>query len=250
MKKMKILAIETTGKYGSAALIDEEGRIYSADTHDGFEHLRELISTIDNTLFIAGCRKENLTHVAASVGPGSFTGIRIGVTAARTLAQILDIPCISVSSLAGMARRVQKDAADQNHSVIAPIINARRHQVYAGAWLQNGGRMETILEERQYMIEELLQLLGSYTNVYFTGDGIDAYEDIIRGNMNENSFVFADEGIRYQHASSVACIALEKAEAGELLGYDELIPEYMRLAEAEQKLKDGTLSSKIKTMDF
>ena len=242
---MKILAIETTGKYGSAAVIDDEGRLFSAESHDGNDHLRELISTIDKTLSEAGCSKEELTHVAASVGPGSFTGIRIGVTAARTFSQMLNIPCIGVSSLTAMALRALEDAKENGCSVVAAIINARRHQLYAGAWRITDIGTEPVLEEKQYMIEEFLDLLKDEESVYFIGDGIDAYGDIISENRKEGTYCFAPEDTRYQHASTVAGLAFALAAAGKIQSYDELLPEYMRLAEAEQRLKEGTLSDKI-----
>ena len=243
---MKILALETTGKYGSAALIDDEGRIYCADSHDGMEHLREIMGSVESALDRAGCKKEDITHIAASVGPGSFTGIRIGVTVARTFAQMKDIPCISVSSLHAMAERVKEDAAGNSCRIIAVIINARRHQVYAGVWEIEDRNLIIRHVEKQYMIEELLEMLASDETVYFTGDGIDAYEDIIKDSRSEDTYMLAGEDIRYQHASTVAKIALAKAKAGETIGYDELLPEYMRLAEAEQNLRAGTLSDKIK----
>lgn len=242
---MKILAIETTGKYGSAALIDDEGRLFSAESHDGNDHLRELIGTIEETLKEAGCSKEELTHVAASIGPGSFTGIRIGVTAVRTLSQMLNIPCIGVSSLMAMALRAIEDAAEHKCGVIAAVINARRHQVYAGAWRISNGVTEALLEEKQYMIEDFLNSLKDKGRVYFIGDGVDAYEDIIAESLPAESFILASEEMRYQHASTVAGLAFALAAAGRTLSYDELMPEYMRLAEAEQRLKEGTLSDKI-----
>jgi tRNA threonylcarbamoyladenosine biosynthesis protein TsaB len=102
------------------------------------------------------------------------------------------------------------------------------------------------------MIEELLEKLmpkmaeHAGTVAFFTGDGIDAYGSIIEGTLPEGSYVFADEELRYQHAESVAKIALRKARAGDTLTYDELMPEYMRLAEAEQRLRAGTLSDRIR----
>ena len=107
------------------------------------------------------------------------------------------------------------------------------------------------MEEKQYMIEELLEEINRKTAEYsgaaafFTGDGIDAYGDIIKSTMPEGSYLFADEDLRYQHAESVARIALRKADRGEILSYNELMPEYMRLAEAEQRLRAGTLSDRI-----
>jgi tRNA threonylcarbamoyladenosine biosynthesis protein TsaB len=255
---LKILAIETTGKYGSASLIDDTGRVYSASSHTEMDHLRGIISLVDEALNAAGTAKAELTHIAASVGPGSFTGIRIGVTTVRTMSQMLGIPCIGVSSLEALSRRIDPEAyrqAGHGEIRIVPVINARRHQTYAGAWDGSG---RAILEERQYMIEELLGILMGEENTapekqdnrefftVFTGDGIDAYSEIIETTMPAGSFVFAPEEIRYQHSETVADIALEMASAGKTKGYDELMPEYMRLAEAEQRLKAGTLSDRIR----
>lgn len=254
---MKILALETTGRYGSASVIDDDGRVYSAASSEEMNHLSGMISLIDEAISSAGTGKKELSHIAASIGPGSFTGIRIGVTTARTMAQMLGIPCIAVSSLEGMGCRVLDEAISKGALYIAPIINARRHQTYAAVYeaVYTSGMEKSslvpVLEEKQYMIEDLLEDLRTRLAehegavVLFTGDGIDAYEDIIRESLDEGSYLLAGEDLRYQHSESVARIALAKAAAGETLGYDDLMPEYMRLSEAEQRLKAGTLSDKI-----
>lgn len=256
-----ILALETTGKYGSAAVIREDGSVFCASSDTEMNHLKDIITISDEAVKAAGIEKSDLTHIAASAGPGSFTGIRIGVTTARTLGQMLRIPCIAVSSLEAMARRVLSDAISSDALYVAAIINARRHQTYAGAWEavfttdHEQQSIVSVLEEKQYMIEDLLAELTARASehggkVFFTGDGIDAYEDIIRAAFEERGIsdlmILADEEIRYQDAASVAEIALRKANAGEALGYDDLLPEYMRLAEAEMRLKEGSLSDKIR----
>lgn len=255
---MKILAIETTGKYGSASVTDETGSVFSAASTEEMNHLKGMITLIDQAINDSGIRKDELTHVAASVGPGSFTGIRIGVTTARMMSQMLGIPCIGVSTLKAMAVRALDRAISAGALYVVPVINARRHQTYAGvyeaAFTSDGEHQAAIpvMDERQYMIEELLEELRKRMAehdgaiAFFTGDGIDAYADIIEGAMPEGSFIFADEDLRYQHSESVAKIALAKACRGEVLAYDELMPEYMRLAEAEQRLKAGTLSDRIR----
>ena len=86
--------------------IMEDGRVFCASSETEMNHLKDIITISDEALMKAGISKNELTHVAASAGPGSFTGIRIGVTTARTLGQMLKIPCIKVSSLEGMALRV------------------------------------------------------------------------------------------------------------------------------------------------
>ena len=257
-KDMKILAIETTGKYGSASVTDETGGVFSACSSEEMNHLRGMITLIDEALSEAGVTKDELTHVAASVGPGSFTGIRIGVTTARIMSQMLGIPCIAVSTLEAMACRSLDKAISSGALYVVPVINARRHQTYAGVYeavFTTDGEHQSaipVMEEKQYMIEDLLEELRqklaehSGAAAFFTGDGIDAYSDIIESTMPEGSFIFADEDLRYQHAESVAVIAHRKADAGETLTYDELMPEYMRLAEAEQRLRAGTLSDRIR----
>ena len=255
---MNILAIETTGKYGSASVINETGEVFSAVSTEEMNHLKGMMILIDEAIREAGIDKRELTHIAASVGPGSFTGIRIGVVTARVMAQMLDVPCVAVSSLEAMGERVLDAAVSAGALYVVPVINARRHQTYAGVWeaeFTSDYEQKTlcaVIEEKQYMIEELLDLLKEKAACYdgatcfFTGDGIDAYEDIIKDAMSEGSYVFAGEELRYQHAESVARIALKKAKAGKVLGYNELMPEYMRLAEAEQRLKAGTLSDRIR----
>lgn len=254
---MKILAIETTGKYGSASVIDETGNVYSAASSEEMNHLRGMITLIDEAIREAGITREELTHVAASVGPGSFTGIRIGVTTARIMSQMLGIPCIGVSTLAAMAERALERAISAGALYVVPVINARRHQTYAGVYeavFTTDCEQQSavpVMEEKQYMIEDLLEelrgMLSEHSGAaaFFIGDGIDSYGDIIRSSLPEGSYVFAEEELRYQHAESVAGIALKKAEAGDTLTYNRLLPEYMRLAEAEQRLKAGTLSDRI-----
>ena len=266
---MNILAIETTGKYGSASVINETGEVFSAVSTEEMNHLKGMMILIDEAIREAGIDKSELTHIAASVGPGSFTGIRIGgpgsftgirigVVTARVMAQMLDVPCVAVSSLEAMGERVLDAAVSAGALYVVPVINARRHQTYAGVWeaeFTSDYEQKTlcaVMEEKQYMIEELLDLLKEKAACYdgatcfFTGDGIDAYEDIIKDAMSEGSYVFAGEELRYQHAESVARIALRKAVSGDTLTYRGLMPEYMRLAEAEQRLRAGTLSDRIR----
>jgi tRNA threonylcarbamoyladenosine biosynthesis protein TsaB len=252
---LKILALETTGRYGSAAVIDDDGRLWRASSSEEMNHLRGMMTLVDDALTSAGVPKDELTHIAASAGPGSFTGIRIGVTTARTMAQMLGLPCIGVSSTEALAKGALADAVSAGAGYIVPVINARRHQTYAAVFTadRETQSLEPVLGEKQYMIEDLLEELLARLKehdgaaAYFTGDGIDAYKEIIEDAMPEGSYIFADEDKRYQRAGSVAEIALAKAGAGLTVGYDGLMPEYMRLAEAEQRLRAGTLSDRIRT---
>lgn len=241
---MYILALETTGKYGSASVIDESGQCVTASSREEMNHLKEIITLTEESIERAGITKADLTHVAASVGPGSFTGIRIGVTTARTLGQVMNLPCISVSSLEGMALHGLSLRKDE--MIICPIINARRHQTYSGVWKVSEGKIESVLPEKQYMIEELLTELQKMEGpVLFVGDGIDAYENIIAETLAPEKYSLADQECRYPDSEWVAKVALRKALQGETCFYKELLPNYMRKSEAEMRLEAGTLSRKI-----
>ena len=259
---MNILALETTGKYGTAAVIKDNDPAICVSSNNEMSHLQDIINMSEEALGQAGISKNELTHVAASVGPGSFTGIRIGVTTARTLGQMLGIPCVAVSSLEGMEYRVEDMAIDNGCGLILAIINARRNQTYAGLWTVSYDPdtattvTESAAEERQYMIDEVLAIAkdklaaineGRETacKLLITGDGADAYADIIENVLAEESYIIADEELRYQSADAIVELAKFKAEAGEAVAFEELMPNYMRLSEAEQRLKEGTLSSKI-----
>lgn len=246
---MYILALETTGSCGSAAVADDNGRVVSASSSNEMNHLKDIIELSREAISSAGIDKKDITHIAAGVGPGSFTGIRIGVTVARTAAQMLGLPCTGISSLEAMAERVRKYAADNGAEYIAAIINARRHQTYGGVWRLEEGRLEPVFEQKQYIIEDLLSSMLSSCrgSILFTGDGTDAYGDVISAATGEGAdILLAPADIRYQHAAETALLGLRAVREGRTVPYTELLPNYMRLSEAEQRLREGSLSSKIK----
>ena len=255
---MRILAVDSSAKACSVALTDDKKIIGSFFINTALTHSQTLVPMIDALLRNTAVSLDSVDVLAVSVGPGSFTGIRIGVTTARIMSQMLDIPCIAVSTLEAMAVRALDKAISAGALYVVPVINARRHQTYAGVYeavfttdCEHQSAIP-VMEEKQYMIEDLLSELQtrmaehSGAVAFFTGDGIDAYADIIESTMTEGSYAFADEDLRYQHAEAVARIALGKAAAGDTLTYNGLMPEYMRLAEAEQRLRAGTLSDRIR----
>lgn len=250
---MYILAIETTGPKGSAALIDESGAVSCRISAEEMNHLKDLMPMAQALLDAENIAKSELAAVAASIGPGSFTGIRIGVASARAISQALSIPAISVPTLDSFKTKCGGSV------VIMPIFNARRGQVYGGIYDENGA---DILKSGPYMLTDCFAALDAYfaqqrnnpcgmpqaMTIKVYGDGIDAYEEQLAGfaaDMAEKygavQIIPAEKEDRYQLASMTAVCALEKFKAGETISYDRLLPDYMRATEAEQKLKDGTL---------
>lgn len=227
---MFILGIETTGKVGSVAIIDSSGKTVSRVTTDSMSHLRELVPMIKELVDELGISLNELDAIAVSVGPGSFTGIRIGLATAKTLAQTLCKKCISVNSL-----EIFREKADGDNKV-AVIYNARRGQVYGAIYGNDGSE---VLPPGPYMLDEVLEAAEAYDDIKWYGDGVIAYADRL-SSMN-----IADVDEINQSADMVCRCACLKLEDGELLDFDQLEPEYMRLPEAEQKLKDGRLAEEL-----
>ena len=255
---MYILAIETTGAYASVALLDEVSRaprvLSVIHGNDRFSHLQNLTPQISRILEEHSLTAGDLTAVAVSCGPGSFTGIRIGVSTARALAQVLDIPCIPVSALEALALRkeeAEQDSAAKNQAsrrLICPALDARRKQVYGAAYEIVEGVPVCVIEPASCLMTEFLQKLDSrlddpsneITEVFFLGDGIDTCGDLLEAwtGKEKAAVAYAPKEIRYQDAATVALRGWQLWQEGKSCGYMELEPEYLRMAEAEKKLKD------------
>lgn len=234
--------METTGKSGSVALIGDEGKVCGFKTADDpMSHLKNLIPMTAAMLSEAGIAKSELTHIAASVGPGSFTGIRIGVSTARALCRCFDIPAVAVPTLEGFLHKKElaEFTAPDSDTVVCAIINARRNQVY--------GIIDGYMPSSSCLIGDIIKIINEKVlpagkKVLFLGDGVDAYaKQIEDGIADASKFEYAPAENRYQDAVSVGLLAYQKVKAGELLDAEDLLPEYMRKAEAEQKLEAGQL---------
>ena len=261
---MYILAIETTGPKASAALLTAPDRgaaqggqgrtavlLGERSSDEAKNHLKNLLPLIRQLLDECGVSKNELTHIAASVGPGSFTGIRIGVATARALAQVLQLPCAAVPTLetfryaeAGKAEQKEPQESDACRPLVCGIINARRGQVY--------GIVEDCLPGGPYMLTDVLEAIAQKAlpngkTVRFYGDGIAAYEAQIRsyfddlGYREAKDYFFAAPEERDQSAAAAAYAALERIADGETVSFEQLLPDYMRKAEAEVKLAAGQL---------
>lgn len=236
---MYILAIETTGKLGSVALINGDGQVLGEkNASDPMTHLRSLVPMISQLLEETKVKKDKLTHIAASIGPGSFTGIRIGVSTARALCQALDLPAVAVPTLESFLYK-REAVLKETDTVVCAIINARRGQVY--------GVIEDYMEPQACMLTDVIKIIKEQIfplkkNVLFFGDGIEAYGKQIEDELSGlGKYSFAEQSFRYQDAASAGILAYEKVRGGEITDYIRLIPDYMRKAEAEQKLEAGEL---------
>lgn len=240
---MNILAIETTGAEASVAVINDKGEVFMETSDQKMNHLQNLMPMVDILLMKRGMSIDDVDYIAVSEGPGSFTGIRIGVSSARALAQALDLKTISVPTLQSFLYN-----ASDYQGIICPIFDARRSQVYGGAYRWAGdGRFIEVVPGAAYDLHEMLELLAAAVQknqeITFFGDGIIPYREQILNwqgsSLNDNIRVrFAEDGIRLQKASSVARLAMEIYREGKVKSLYDLKPVYMRKAEAERKLEE------------
>ena len=200
---MYILALETTGPHASVAIINEEGTVVENSSDAVLNHLQHLMPMTQELLEKAGLQLGDMTAIAASQGPGSFTGIRIGVSSARALAQVTGLPTIAVPTLKSFAYNVP-----DFEGLICPVFDARRSQVYAGAYRWVDGEIVEVVEGAPYSIDEFVEKTAEtgLPRMIF-GDGIKAYGDRF---LPEE---IAPEDIRLQVASSVAKLAKDMYDA-------------------------------------
>lgn len=228
---MYILALETTGAHASAAIINEKGQVLEKRGQGVLNHLQYLMPMVKELLEESELQLSDMTAIAASKGPGSFTGIRIGVSSARALAQVLNAETIGVPTLKAFAYNMPEYGG-----LICPVFDARRNQVYAGAYKWEGGEIREVVKGAPYSIDEFLEKVraaeekGTETPLFF-GDGTKAYGDWFKAEE------IAPEEVRLQTAASVAKLAMDMKQAGLVQTYEELKPDYMRKAEAERKLE-------------
>ena len=223
---MRILSIESSAKAASAALCEDGKLVCQYWQASGLTHSRTLLAMTESLLKNLEISMADVDAVAVAKGPGSFTGIRIGVAAAKGLAWGADKPVIGVSTLEAMAHHL----SDRENCVICPVMDARRSQVYNAKFVSRDGRLERLCPDRAISVEQLIVEAKSDEKMYFlVGDGAAMCYNI----MSEQgvSVRLAQDPIRLQSAWGVAMAA----QGGEMIPPDDLIPNYLRLSPAERE---------------
>lgn len=226
---MLIFGTDTCCMAATAALVSEDAMIAQTVINHKKTHSQKMMPQIEEMFRAAELLPGDVDAFAAAVGPGSFTGVRIGVATVKALAQGCGKPCVAVSTLEALAF-----PSHFFDGFISPILDARRGQVY-NAVFEGGNRgMSRLTEDRALSLEELLsELEKSDKNILFMGDGVPVHHERIECVLGERA-VFAPKVTRLNLAGAVAEIGLEKFKKGEIVSYGELVPQYVRLSQAEQ----------------
>ena len=243
---MKILAIESSGLTAGCAYL-EDGIIKSEYyINNRLTHSRTLLPMIEDMSKLSGITLSELSAVAVSAGPGSFTGLRIGAATAKGLTLAFDIPIVKVSSLKGLAALIPSD-----NTLICPIMDARRGEVYCAAYLcKSSGNGDFLYDA---LIPDSAMPMDSFTGMVekvmdekrigaslFTGDGVPVHRTLIMERLADRAS-FAPEGLGRQRAMSIALLGAQEFEKGNTVSSDDFVPDYLRRPLAEKEKEEGIL---------
>lgn len=228
-----ILAIDTSAKPVSCALMQEDKILACYYANTGLTHSQTLLPMVEHILRTADVSIECLDAIAVNAGPGSFTGVRIGVSAVKGLAFAHNKPCIAVSTLEAMAQPVSV-AEDV---LICCVMDARCQQVYTAMFEKDREDNCVRLSKDEAISLETLKerLLAARRPIILVGDGGDISYVYLRDSVPD--LRLAPSSVRYQSAAGTAVSAMAKWRAGETMTAAELLPVYLRLPQAERELR-------------
>ena len=225
---MRILALESSAKAASCAVLEDGGVLASAWQATGLTHSRTLLPMVEDMLKNSELSMRDMDAVAAAAGPGSFTGLRIGIAAVKGLAWAAEKPCVPVSTLEAMAWPL---AHLEGNIVCA--MDARRQQIYNAAFLAEGGTLTRLREDRAVSLEEAAADLAEMDGpIYIVGDGAQLCFDFFTGKGVDCQL--APAHLRLQSAVGVGLAAWRRWPEG-AVSAQELAPVYLRLSQAERE---------------
>ena len=226
---MKILALESSAVAASVALCEDETLIAQAFQNTGLTHSQTLLPLTEDLLKNCGLTMADVDLIAVAEGPGSFTGLRIGVAAAKGLAWGGELPCAGCSTLESMAWNL---AGFEGEVCVA--MDARRKQVYNARFRVDGQQPHRLTPDRAISLEDLIaELQGTDAAQIIVGDGAQlCYDALTAAGIPAK---LAPPNLRMQSAWGVARLALEKARNGQTITANELAPVYHRLSQAERE---------------
>lgn len=228
---MRILAFETSAKAASAALLEDGRLVAESYQNRGRTHSRTLMKMAEDLLRSCGVPVSGIDAAAVAAGPGSFTGVRIGVAAAKGFAWGLGIPCRGVSTLEAMAW-----TAAPGDALVVPAMDARRDQVYCAAFYRTEDGVRRVWEDSAVSIAELGGRLETVPGEkILVGDGAELCYNTLRDKLS--GLRLTAEHLRFQRASGVALGAWDALRRGEPSCAASLVPTYLRMSQAERERK-------------
>jgi len=220
---MILLAIETSGPVGSVALSSDDTVLAEVQVDAGMVHGRELVPMLEKVLRAAGRNTSSVDVIAVSMGPGSYTGLRVGVSCAKTLAYALSRPVVGVSSLEVIAYN-----APPTRRLVWTVVDARRRHLYVAGFVRSDAGLLRTYDDAAIEFHRLPEILP--VAAFVIGDAIKAYPDLLKASP---ALELAPPELWVPRAAVVALLAFRRASRGQ---YDDpiaLVPVYLQIPEAE-----------------
>lgn len=221
---MRVLALDTSTAISSCAILEDDLMVGSYDLNQSRNSSESAVPMIEEMLSALDLKISDIDLFAVCKGPGSFTGLRIGMTIAKTFAQINEKPILSISTLEAMAYCVFSDLP------IVPILDARGGRVYAAIYKRSGKVLETLMEPDLMQMDDLLLDLTQYKNYIVTGDSISK----LATYFPKNQAIFTEAHLNNGNARAAAVLALRRYQAGEREELYSLVPAYLRKSQAQR----------------
>ncbi|MBD5432283.1 MAG: tRNA (adenosine(37)-N6)-threonylcarbamoyltransferase complex dimerization subunit type 1 TsaB [Lactobacillus sp.] len=226
---MKILSITTATNHLSVALTDNQNVIAEKNEEDQRNHSEHLDPLITEILKENNLKLADIDRFAVAQGPGSYTGLRIGITTAKMFSSILNKDLVGISSLAALAKGV-----NQEEKIIVAEIDARNNNFFAGAYLIENGQVKNIVPDGHYALDDLLDKVikeaekNNY-DITFVGSSIENYHDQISSKLGNIQFDQASGDVNDIHAKNIGLLAQDATP----IDPDKMVPKYLRRTQAE-----------------
>ncbi|MFS0752785.1 tRNA (adenosine(37)-N6)-threonylcarbamoyltransferase complex dimerization subunit type 1 TsaB [Oceanobacillus sp. 1P07AA] len=221
---MNILAIDTSNQVLGVALLKNGEIIAELTTNLAKNHSVRLMPAIESLMYQVSMQPEDLDRIVVAKGPGSYTGVRIGLSTAKTMAWALQIPVVGVSSLEVLAYQ-----GKFFNGIICPFFDARRGLVFTGGYQFNDNKIEKVIEEENLLMTAMLDKLKKQgENVVFLSPDMDQFKEIIKEELGDLAII--PESVYQLPKASHLGLAGMNIEPKDI---HELVPNYLRLAEAE-----------------
>ncbi|MBU5256013.1 tRNA (adenosine(37)-N6)-threonylcarbamoyltransferase complex dimerization subunit type 1 TsaB [Tissierella praeacuta] len=229
---MKILALDTSTMMATCAILDENRVLGEYSLNQEETHSEKLVPMVKEVLGSLDLKVRDIDLYGVSIGPGSFTGLRIGVATVKAFAHLFNKPVVGISTLEALAFNLPYG------ETIIPMIDARRDRVYTGIYTWEDGKIKTIMEPDVLNIYDLLDIIDkSYAQVLVNGDGSLLHKEKIKDRLKEK-VIFSTIGNNFCRATSIGELAIIKYNEGIKDDYFTLVPEYLRESQAQRELRE------------
>lgn len=236
---MKTLAIDTSSKVCTVSILDNDDVLINLYNDDEKTHSVKLMPMIDEAFKKTNLNLYDMNLLACCIGPGSFTGVRIGIATIKSFSDVTNIPVVGVSSLEGLAYNVQEQVSES--TLVCSIIDAKNNNVYCGLYNfknDNCNKLSIFAEDINKTISNINHVFKTqnFDNIFFVGDGSVVHKDLLESTFSNTAF--ANEKDNYQNSISIAKSGILKYHNGEYGDSSTISPIYLKKSQAERALEE------------